>query len=401
MKNKLSKGLSLSVNPKHSISERFKASTRGFCHFLKKFESEWNTPFSVIFGHTLNISHFLNVILGFIPRIHAGHLLNVILGFIPRIHAGHLLNVILGLVPRIHAKHSPLLDTRVTPEYDNRRRVCFKPENDQNNLRPQCAPDTTGFLSDVYKRSTRAQKTHTLETAESGVDKVGSSCEKNPNVHKTYMNFLRQRKTALDAPLHAVSSGRSMIEMLGVLAIIGVLSVGGIAGYSKAMMKFKINKTMSQIAEIATNVRTLYAQQRDFNGLNNETAVQMGIVPDSLTTSVGRYYTTISNVFGGHVGIYKNLWRDERSFSVSFSGLPKEACIELATQNWGNATSSGIIGISVPDFSAGYDRLYIGCIGYEELYGVYAACSDSLPIPPSIAATYCQNEENSIILYYQ
>ena len=37
--------------------------------------------------------------------------------------------------------------------------------------------------------------------------------------------------------------GRSMIEMLGVLAIIGVLSVGGIAGYSKAMMKFKINKT--------------------------------------------------------------------------------------------------------------------------------------------------------------
>ena len=28
--------------------------------------------------------------------------------------------------------------------------------------------------------------------------------------------------------------GRSMVEMLGVLAILGVLSVGGIAGYSKA-----------------------------------------------------------------------------------------------------------------------------------------------------------------------
>ena len=26
-------------------------------------------------------------------------------------------------------------------------------------------------------------------------------------------------------------SGRSMVEMLGVLAIIGVLSIGGIAGY--------------------------------------------------------------------------------------------------------------------------------------------------------------------------
>lgn len=37
-------------------------------------------------------------------------------------------------------------------------------------------------------------------------------------------------------------NGRSMIEMLGVLAIIGVLSVSGIAGYSKAMEKFKRNK---------------------------------------------------------------------------------------------------------------------------------------------------------------
>ena len=39
-------------------------------------------------------------------------------------------------------------------------------------------------------------------------------------------------------------SGRSMIEMLGVLAIIAVLSVGGIAGYSKAMEKFKLNKAI-------------------------------------------------------------------------------------------------------------------------------------------------------------
>ena len=40
--------------------------------------------------------------------------------------------------------------------------------------------------------------------------------------------------------------GRSMIEMLGVLAIIGVLSVGGIAGYSKAMEKWKVNQLISE-----------------------------------------------------------------------------------------------------------------------------------------------------------
>ena len=40
--------------------------------------------------------------------------------------------------------------------------------------------------------------------------------------------------------------GRSMIEMLGVLAIIAVLSVGGIAGYSKAMQKFRTNKAIKE-----------------------------------------------------------------------------------------------------------------------------------------------------------
>ena len=57
--------------------------------------------------------------------------------------------------------------------------------------------------------------------------------------------------------------GRSMIEMLGVLAIVGVLSVGGIAGYSKAMNKFKTNKLIEQVNMISTNIRTLYASQKN------------------------------------------------------------------------------------------------------------------------------------------
>ena len=39
-------------------------------------------------------------------------------------------------------------------------------------------------------------------------------------------------------------SGRSMVEMLGVLAIIGVLSVGGIAGYVTAMNRYQANEIL-------------------------------------------------------------------------------------------------------------------------------------------------------------
>ena len=42
-------------------------------------------------------------------------------------------------------------------------------------------------------------------------------------------------------------SGRSMVEMLGTLAIIGVLSIGGIAGYSYGMDKYRANETINDV----------------------------------------------------------------------------------------------------------------------------------------------------------
>ena len=47
-------------------------------------------------------------------------------------------------------------------------------------------------------------------------------------------------------------NGRSMIEMLGVLAIIGVLSVGGIYGYTVAMRKYKANEIAQTLSMLAT-----------------------------------------------------------------------------------------------------------------------------------------------------
>ena len=46
-------------------------------------------------------------------------------------------------------------------------------------------------------------------------------------------------------------TGRSMVEMLGVLAIIGVLSIGGIAGYSMSMRKHRANQIVDALNKYA------------------------------------------------------------------------------------------------------------------------------------------------------
>jgi type II secretory pathway pseudopilin PulG len=139
-------------------------------------------------------------------------------------------------------------------------------------------------------------------------------------------------------------NGRSMIEMLGVLAIIGVLSVGGIAGYSKAMMKFKTNKTIDQIAMTVTNIRTLYAQQPKYD-ISTEDAQAMGVVDDAMANGSN----ALKSAFGGSVEIGVGGLKaagDEGAFIITVNGLPKEACVAIATNDWGSNYSSGLLGIA-------------------------------------------------------
>lgn len=142
-------------------------------------------------------------------------------------------------------------------------------------------------------------------------------------------------------------NGRSMIEMLGVLAIIGVLSVGGIAGYSKAMEKFKINKL---IHEYNILIMGLIEHKQEFpligNSLKNhyslnEIIMALDLVPETwkyvdniyLEDSSGNYISPRSGVSSGipQITLDFNLGglqkdADNQYISSSFS---EKLCFEL------------------------------------------------------------------------
>ena len=142
-------------------------------------------------------------------------------------------------------------------------------------------------------------------------------------------------------------NGRSMVEMLGVLAIIGVLSAGGLAGYSKAMFKHKLNTTMDQITMLVTNIRTAYGSQGSYSSLSVAGARKLGAIPAVMGTS-----DTLTNPFKGSVTLNGSAVAAEggatgTAFTVSYAGLPTEACIALATADFGSGAGSGFIGVVV------------------------------------------------------
>ena len=143
-------------------------------------------------------------------------------------------------------------------------------------------------------------------------------------------------------------SGRSMIEMLGVLAIIGVLSIGGISGYSKAMGKHRVNKCIDQITQIVSSTRALFYGHKTYAALDDSTAnlvEKAHLFPDELETGTG------TNPFGGDVTIKAAAKSTgdtkKKAFSITYTVIPEESCIDLATQDWGKGSRSGLVSIKV------------------------------------------------------
>ena len=128
-------------------------------------------------------------------------------------------------------------------------------------------------------------------------------------------------------------SGRSMIEMLGVLAIIGVLSVGGLSVYSQAMHRYKVAQVSSQVVDTIEHVKKLYSGEHIYAHLldyvrNNAMSV----------TAFDVEGNTLKHAMGGTALVRQCSRRandTNEAFCIAIKGLQKKECVDLLTQRWG------------------------------------------------------------------
>jgi len=93
------------------------------------------------------------------------------------------------------------------------------------------------------------------------------------------------------------STGRSMIEMLGVLAIIGVLSAGGISGYSRAMEKYRLNRALEEISFMVDELLHYTKDFHDGSGQNLiSVAEALNLIPGSWTNHQAYLRDNMRNV---------------------------------------------------------------------------------------------------------
>ena len=110
-------------------------------------------------------------------------------------------------------------------------------------------------------------------------------------------------------------SGRSMVEMLGVLAIIGVLSIGGIMGYNRAITKYRTNELLAESSKRAM----IISNQIEFDNQ----------IPDSSGFSSQSFgHAAFESTIYGPDGESQWTTSDEQ-FVISITGVEEKVCEEM------------------------------------------------------------------------
>ena len=124
-------------------------------------------------------------------------------------------------------------------------------------------------------------------------------------------------------------SGRSMVEMLGVLAIMGVLSIGAVAGYRWAMDKRNANEILNEVRK-----RAITSSQARISGHE----IDLTEYGDNGRIN-GKYGVVADNAYNG----------DDRFFTLTVSDIPQGVCDKVIDINWQMPAAILLDGVAVDD----------------------------------------------------
>ena len=115
-------------------------------------------------------------------------------------------------------------------------------------------------------------------------------------------------------------SGRSMVEMIGVLAIMGVITAGAIWLIKVGFDSLKLSTVDTDVTVLVTKIRDNFSRHDDFSGIGNVNVFTI--------TGVSQ-----QNPYGGTYGVAVDP-SNPRQFIVSINGLSQSECEALKVRTW-------------------------------------------------------------------
>ncbi len=141
-------------------------------------------------------------------------------------------------------------------------------------------------------------------------------------------------------------TGRTMVEMLGVICIIGVLTVGAFNGITYTTLNMRVQKVKTDIEEMATNITKMYAWSRTYATLNMPDLCANDILNEKCAGTLNAKGDCTGNchwvgAWGGKITVNPlpvELGGEqlEKKFRIVYTLIPQEACEKLIDEKYAN-----------------------------------------------------------------
>src|SRR3546814_8104504 len=142
------------------------------------------------------------------------------------------------------------------------------------------------------------------------------------------------------APL--IQRGLTLIEAAMVLSIATLVVAGIMMFFQSANMNARTNEAVGQLGAVQQAVRSVYAGQPTYAGLNAQALADTRSLPTKMVVGTGAA-ATLRHAFNGTITVEPVTITGgsaNNGFSIEFDGVPSEACSKFATMDLGTGLFS-------------------------------------------------------------
>lgn len=131
--------------------------------------------------------------------------------------------------------------------------------------------------------------------------------------------------------------GYTMMEVISVLAIIGVLAASAAKLVGNMFDRYKASRVADQIVEMQKVINRRYVAEGNYSNLSAETLIEEKLLSGDMRSDdkIVHAYGDVE-VIGGAV-----------SFQVVYKTLPYNVCVTLANLNWIVQDSSDLVSLDI------------------------------------------------------
>ena len=140
--------------------------------------------------------------------------------------------------------------------------------------------------------------------------------------------------------LESNEKGATLIEVLGVMAVLGAIALGLFAGIARVQRQIKITQAHEQVTRIVKRMRTQFASfQLPPAEMTAAKLESIGIYDKGDAGDDGLMGIT---VFGTQMSVTNQNFDGYPTFALNYYSIPPNVCTDLIMSDWGNDPSSGL-----------------------------------------------------------